>query len=362
MQRDQNLLFGIFAVQLKQVTPTQLVEAAAAWAVNPDTDLAQRLADAGILQERDRDIIADCVNRAIQGHGGDPAATLAAFGGEQQVQQSFAGTIVATESGGIKSTIAEQGAIRLDLPSDDVPGVYETPGRYTGESEHARGGMGRVLLVHDQHLGRDVALKELLPHLASESEPESDRPSPVRLSVPLVARFLQEARITGQLEHPSIVPVYELGRRRDGSLYYTMKLVRGKTLAQAIHEAGSLRERLKLLPHFLDLCQAIAYAHSRGVIHRDLKPENVLVGEFGETVVIDWGLASFSTGASQRPKADKISTPTAWPRRSGPCLRATNPTPPRPPTARPSARPPTCRRNRPRGSWIKSTSGPISIQ
>ena len=151
--------------------------------------------------------------------------------------------------------------------------------------------MGRVLLVHDEHLGRDIALKELLPELAPATVDQSPKPSPVRMSVPLVARFLQEAQITGQLEHPSNVPVYELGYRKDGSLYYTMKLVRGRSLSRAIKQAGTLRERLKLLPHFVDLCQAVAYAHSRGVIHRDLKPDNVMVGEFGETVLIDWGLA-----------------------------------------------------------------------
>jgi len=115
--------------------------------------------------------------------------------------------------------------------------------------------------------------------------------SPVRQSMALITRFLQEARVTGQLEHPSIVPVYELGRRRDGTLYYTMKLVRGRTLASAIREAETLPNRLALLSHFVDLCQAIAYSHSRRVIHRDIKPSNVMVGKFGETVVLDWGLA-----------------------------------------------------------------------
>ena len=87
------------------------------------------------------------------------------------------------------------------------------------------------------------------------------------------------------------MPVYELGFRSDGSLYYTMKLVRGRTLQEAMEKADGPLGRLELLPHFLDLCQAISYAHSRGVIHRDIKPKNVMVGEFGETVVIDWGIA-----------------------------------------------------------------------
>ncbi|HEY3669036.1 MAG TPA: protein kinase, partial [Polyangiaceae bacterium] len=103
--------------------------------------------------------------------------------------------------------------------------------------------------------------------------------------------FLREARVTGALEHPGIVPVYELGRRADGTLYYTMSVVHGRTLAQAMLECRNLDERLELVNHFCGLCQAIAYAHSRGVVHRDIKPENVMIGEFGETVVLDWGMA-----------------------------------------------------------------------
>jgi uncharacterized membrane protein len=165
-------------------------------------------------------------------------------------------------------------------------GIHEVPGRYSQRGEHSRGGMGRILLVHDETIGRDVALKELLP--AADNGPGG---TPIRRSAAVVARFLREAQLTGQLEHPGIVPVYEVGRRSDGTLYYTMKLVRGKTLHDALAEKKTFAERLKLLPHVVDLCQAIAYAHSRGVVHRDLKPRNVMVGEFGETVVIDWGLA-----------------------------------------------------------------------
>ncbi|HQM99632.1 MAG TPA: serine/threonine-protein kinase [Candidatus Hydrogenedentes bacterium] len=176
--------------------------------------------------------------------------------------------------------------------------VRETTGRYTGEKEYARGGMGRILIAYDTILARDIVIKELLPKTAFHTETvEGPACFPDRTH-PMMHRFLQEARITGSLEHPSIVPVYELGFRQHGVPYYTMKLVRGKTLAETIVHASSLRERLQLLTHFVSLCQAIAYAHSRGVIHRDLKPANVMIGEYGETVVLDWGLARKLNGAA----------------------------------------------------------------
>jgi hypothetical protein len=132
--------------------------------------------------------------------------------------------------------------------------------------------MGRITRAHDRRLGREVALKEVLA-------PE------------LRARFEREAMITARLQHPAIVPIYEAGSWPDGSAFYTMRLVTGGTLGEAIERAPTLERRLALLPHVIALTEALAYAHSRRVVHRDLKPANVLVDEFGETVVIDWGLA-----------------------------------------------------------------------
>jgi WD40 repeat protein/serine/threonine protein kinase len=157
----------------------------------------------------------------------------------------------------------------------------EQAGRYRMREELGRGGIGRVLIAFDAHVGREVAFKELLAADGAGSQS----------ATVAGGRFVREARITGQLEHPAIVPVYEIGQRADGRYYYAMRIVRGRTLSSAIGCAASVEERLALLPHFVDLCNAIAYAHSRGVIHRDIKPQNIMIGEFGETVVLDWGLA-----------------------------------------------------------------------
>jgi eukaryotic-like serine/threonine-protein kinase len=164
----------------------------------------------------------------------------------------------------------------------------ECKGRYQLGREHGRGGQARVMLALDLHMGREIALKELAPDLAhglSGQQQSSNR------STMAVARFLREARITGQLEHPNIVPVYEVGRREDGRVYYTMRLVRGRTLKQVLSECSGLPDRIRLLAHFTNVCHAVAFAHSRGIVHRDIKPDNIMVGEFGETVLLDWGLA-----------------------------------------------------------------------
>ncbi|MCF6227807.1 MAG: serine/threonine-protein kinase, partial [Planctomycetes bacterium] len=170
------------------------------------------------------------------------------------------------------------------------------PDRYKIRKEHARGGMGRILIARDNVVGREVALKELLPEISSAA---SVPPGSVE-SQGITERFLREAKVTGQLEHPNIVTVYEIGKHKDGSIYYTMKFVHGETMSrrlnniesnETLNESEKLAARIRMLDSFADVCNAIAFAHSRHVIHRDLKPDNIMIGEFGETVVLDWGLA-----------------------------------------------------------------------
>jgi WD40 repeat protein len=169
---------------------------------------------------------------------------------------------------------------RAQLPTQ-VEGRYEVPPGVK-DPTLGRGGMGRVLALVDTHLHREVAVKELLvEHTAERSS-----------AGPMLENlFVREARVLALLEHPGVVPVYELGRRTDGTPFYSMRRVRGRSLHQAQEQCVSLDERLTLLGHFIDVVQTIGFAHSKGVIHRDLKPENVMVSSFGETQVIDWGLA-----------------------------------------------------------------------
>jgi eukaryotic-like serine/threonine-protein kinase len=150
--------------------------------------------------------------------------------------------------------------------------------RYRIDGEIARGGMGAVLKGRDPDLGRDVALKVLREDLRDNAD--------------MVRRFVEEAQIGGQLQHPGIVPIYELGTFGDSRPFFAMKLVKGRTLAGMLEDRAKPSDELpKFLAIFESIAQTVAYAHARGVIHRDLKPSNVMVGSFGEVQVMDWGLA-----------------------------------------------------------------------
>ena len=188
-------------------------------------------------------------------------------------------------------------------------GAHETADRWEYEqryqlvSNFARGGLGQIWMANDSRLRREVAFKELLPSALKNRN--------------AVERFLEEAQITGQLEHPGIVPIYDIGYQQNGTPFYAMKLVRGDTMEKAFerfHELPKdssewLLTRRKLLGNFIDVCNAIAFAHDRGVLHRDLKPLNVMLGAFGETLVLDWGLAKIldELAASTDPDASPIT-------------------------------------------------------
>ncbi|HEV8060357.1 MAG TPA: tetratricopeptide repeat protein [Gemmataceae bacterium] len=281
MSSDSNLLFGVLAFQAGLIDAKQFASACSLWCAGRELPLAQILVDQGWLTPKDRDHIAYLLERNLQKHEGDEQASLAAAADAKIVQilQS------------IKDPVIEHSLASLPHPEGYVllsTRTYEPEHRerYTLTRLHAEGGIGQVWLARDSDLSREVALKELKPERA-ENPGQWDR-------------FLEEARLTSQLQHPGIVPVYELARRSDSQQpFYTMRFVKGRTLRDAIktyheHRAAGVAELLEgraLIEAFVGVCHAIAYAHSRGVIHRDLKPQNVVLGDFGEVIVLDWGLA-----------------------------------------------------------------------
>jgi serine/threonine protein kinase/formylglycine-generating enzyme required for sulfatase activity len=183
----------------------------------------------------------------------------------------------------------------------DVPGHRGQ--RYEMGHEIGRGSSARVLLSYDRYIGRQVAMKIKL-------DPESEDPS-------MPERFLSEAQTTGQLEHPNIIPIYDVGVLSNGELFYTMKYVGRSSLRLLLHNLRRGHEELnreytltRLLQVFIQVARAVEYAHSRGVIHRDIKPENILLGDYGEVIVMDWGIAKLLS--------DEIMTSTAVSRRDTP--------------------------------------------
>jgi serine/threonine-protein kinase len=282
MDTDRNLLFGVLALQADLIDDAQFARACSEWAGRKQTPLADLLLERGWLTPSDRADVEKLLERKLKTHNGDTRASLAEVATDP-VKRTLAGLADADIRESLAGlTTPPEGLVLLSTTAYE-PGTRD---RYTLSRLHATGGIGRVWLARDASLGRDVALKELRPERAG--------------SPAVWARFLKEAQVTGQLEHPGIVPIYELGHRpEDQQPFYTMRFVRGRTLAQAVAayhrrraagEAGPLDLR-ELLTAFVGVCNAVGYAHSRGVLHRDLKPQNVVLGDYGEVIVLDWGLA-----------------------------------------------------------------------
>jgi serine/threonine-protein kinase len=210
-----------------------------------------------------------------------------ALGDEADAAQELPGPVLETLTAAIgpmsrvllPDTAGHDDGVAVIRPSSpEMPALADRTSRVQLLGEMARGGMGVILKGRDNDLGRDLAVKVLL---------ESHRNKPE-----LVRRFVEEAQIAGQLQHPGVVPVYELGCFGDARPYFTMKLVKGRTLAQILAErTGAESDQPRLLGIFGQVAQTVAYAHAHCVIHRDLKPSNIMVGNFGEVQVMDWGLA-----------------------------------------------------------------------
>ncbi len=182
--------------------------------------------------------------------------------------------------------------------SNELLPTSVTSGRYLLGEEIARGGMGVVLSARDTILGRTVAVKALLERFAGEPE--------------LVARFLEEARVTGQLQHPGIPPVHDLGSLSDGRPFMAMKLIKGRTLAELLKEhqtSGGAVDAPELIAIFERVCQTVAFAHDRNVVHRDIKPANIMVGAFGEVQVMDWGLTKVLNAPELAQPFSVVETP-----------------------------------------------------
>lgn len=180
-------------------------------------------------------------------------------------------------------------------PSNDYNLISD---RYDLRGIIGHGGVGRVFLSYDRNLEREVAIKELNIDKSSIGYNNT------------LKKFINEARVTGRLEHPSVVPVYEVATNSEGNFFYVMKYVRGKTFFEALNEAEKdcinvYKNRMSLLDNLIAVCDAMAYAHKKGFIHRDLKPGNIVLGEFGETIILDWGLAKNINKGKVEKKVEK---------------------------------------------------------
>jgi eukaryotic-like serine/threonine-protein kinase len=287
-EADRNLLYGILALQMDFITREALVGAMNAWVLDKGKPLGRILLAQGALDEEDHVLLDAMVAKHVAKHGGDPQKSLAACGSSSKTRESL-GRI---EDADVQASLAHSFATvdddpyRTQMPSIGTP--TSSGRRFTILRPHAKGGLGVVFVAHDGELRREVALKEI-------QERHADNPHSQ-------ARFLLEAEVTGGLEHPGIVPVYGLGQYEDGRPFYAMRFIRGNTLDDEIRRFHEVEEGnqdpgerelafRKLLRRFVDVCNAIEYAHSRGVLHRDVKPANIMIGGYGETLVVDWGLA-----------------------------------------------------------------------
>ncbi len=276
------MFVAVQALRLHMIDEDEFLRACQTWAKDKEIPLASVLEEHGRIDGEQREQLEALLDKE-QKRGN----TRTALG--KIASLDVRDTMRVLRDRDVQKTVAGLPPAGVRIAPPQAP--LTTTGRYTLTREYSEGGLSRIWLARDANLHRDVILKELHPGLIDNEETRH--------------RFMNEAQITGQLEHPNIVPVYELGPKQgEDAPFYTMRFVRGQTLQSAIQayhdkagKPGASLEHRRLLGHFISVCNAIAYAHSRGVLHRDLKPQNVVIGDFGEVILLDWGLAKLSDGS-----------------------------------------------------------------
>lgn len=274
---ERELLIGAKAVEEHIIASSVLTSAVARWTTGKSGSLLASLeADSALSDDQLKQLKDLFVSLE------DSVAMEIADSIDDRFLEKLNGTLDDLSDDRLKETVTKwqsTGSLPLAAVSEHD--------RFEILSEHARGGLGEVLLAKDRQLNRQVALKRIREKWADHDSAK--------------IRFQLEAEITGRLEHPGVVPVYALGQRDDGEVYYAMRFIRGQSLEEAAKEFHRTNgdhsidmrsaDFRNLLHRFVDVCNTMGYAHSRGIIHRDLKPANIMLGKYGETLVVDWGLA-----------------------------------------------------------------------